>query len=115
MMNKKSADEIVSVYAIHNTGSRWYECALCDGQVRKEKLYLIQRHLYEHFNFYFMKCPLCNDIFRFTSQFKEHQEAHQKMMRRSREEGSKGDKIGNYHEVTDYHYFLNSTPEQCRP
>ena len=105
MMNKKEADELVSVYAIHNTGSRWYECALCDGTVRKEKLYLIQRHLYEHFNFYFMRCPLCNDIFRFTSQFKEHQEAHQKIMRKSREDGNKEDKIGNYHEVTDYHYI----------
>ena len=108
MMSKKEADEIVSVYAIHNTGSKWYECSLCDGTVRKEKLYLIQRHLYEHFNFYFMRCPLCNDIFRFTSQFKEHQEAHQKLLRKTQEEGrpgSKEDKIGNYHEAADYHYI----------
>ena len=73
-----------------------------------EKLYLIQRHLYEHFDLYFFKCNLCNDIFRYTTQFKDHQEAHKKAMKKSGEDlssNSSSDMIGNYHLATDFHFF----------
>ena len=83
------ADEMVFGYTIHNAGSGMYECTLCNGTVQKHKSYLIQRHLYDHFNIYFHRCELCHDIFRFATQFKEHKEAHRKLMDRQEEEQEK--------------------------
>jgi hypothetical protein len=78
LLTKKQADEMVFGYTIHNAQNNMYECTLCNGAVLKHKSYLVQRHLYDHFNIYFHRCDLCHDIFRFATQFKEHQEAHKK-------------------------------------
>jgi len=111
LLSKKQADEMVFGYTIHNAESKMYECTLCNGAVQKEKSYLIQRHLYDHFNIYFLKCDLCNDIFRFATQFKDHLEAHKKAEVKSKEGAVKKkanhlkDKIGNYHEAEDFSYI----------
>eukprot|EP00092_Neocalanus_flemingeri_P003427 GFUD01003671.1.p1 GENE.GFUD01003671.1~~GFUD01003671.1.p1 ORF type:complete len:1771 (+),score=462.40 GFUD01003671.1:44-5356(+) len=111
LLSKKQADEMVFGYTIHNAESKMYECTLCNGTVQKEKSYLIQRHLYDHFNIYFLKCELCNDIFRFATQFRDHLEAHKKAENRNKEESVKKkanhlkDKIGNYHEAEDFSFI----------
>jgi len=111
LLSKKQADEMVFGYTIHNAENKMYECTLCNGAVQKEKSYLIQRHLYDHFNIYFYRCHMCNDIFRFANQFKDHLEAHKKAESKSKEGSEKKkanhmkDKIGNYHEAVDISYI----------
>jgi len=111
LLSKKQADEMVFGYTIHNAESKMYECTLCNGTVQKEKSYLIQRHLYDHFNIYFLKCEMCNDIFRFATQFKDHLEAHKKAEHKNKEDYDKKkanhlkDKIGNYHEAEDFTFI----------
>ena len=100
IVSKTEADDMVSGYAMFNEKAKAYECSLCNGKVQKVKLYLIQRHLYEHFNLYFMKCDKCNDLFRYPTQFKEHQEAHRKAI--SKEIVRNEDKIGDYHKATEF-------------
>ena len=82
LVSRDEADKLVSGHAVRNSETGHYECSLCDGAVRREKLHMMQRHLYEHFNLYFFQCPLCNDIFRYGHQFKDHQESHRKAMKR---------------------------------
>ena len=82
LVSRAEADKLVSGHAVRNSETGHYECSLCDGAVRREKLHMMQRHLYEHFNLYFFQCPLCNDIFRYGHQFKDHQESHKKAMKR---------------------------------
>ena len=111
LLSKKQAEEMVFGYTIHNAESKMYECTLCNGAVQKEKSYLIQRHLYDHFNIYFYRCEMCNDIFRFANQFKDHLEAHKKAETKSKVGSEKRkashmkDKIGNYHEAEDESYI----------
>ena len=82
LVSRAEADKLVSGHAVRNSQTGHYECSLCDGAVRREKLHMMQRHLYEHFNLYFYQCPLCNDIFRYGHQFKDHQESHKKALKR---------------------------------
>ena len=82
LVSRAEADKLVSGHAVRNSQTGHYECSLCDGAVRREKLHMMQRHLYEHFNLYFYQCPLCNDIFRYGHQFKDHQESHKKALMR---------------------------------
>jgi len=111
LLSKKQADEMVFGYTIHNAESKMYECTLCNGAVQKEKSYLIQRHLYDHFHIYFFKCEMCNDIFRFATQFKDHLEAHKKAESKFKEGSVKKkashmkDKIGNYHQAEDFTFI----------
>ena len=107
LTTKEEADKLVSGYTIRNTLTKAYECSLCDGEVKREKLHMMQRHLYEHFNLYFYTCSLCNDIFRFRHQYKEHQENHQKIVDSSHEFSENKDIaiIGKYHEVEDFHFI----------
>ena len=107
LTSKEEADKLVSGYTIRNTLTRAYECSLCDGAVKREKLHMMQRHLYEHFNLYFYTCTLCNDIFRFRHQHKEHQENHQKIVESSPVfiQNSEVSIIWKYHEVEDFHFI----------
>ena len=105
LISKEEADNLVSGYTIRNTQTKAYECSLCDGAVKREKLHMMQRHLYEHFNLYFYTCSLCNDIFRFRHQYKEHQESHQKIVDKSNEFNINKEMIGNYHEVENFHFI----------
>ena len=107
LITKEEADNLVSGYTIRNTQTRAYECSLCDGAVKREKLHMMQRHLYEHFNLYFYTCSLCHDIFRFRHQYKEHQENHQKIVDSSPEfsENKQVAMIGKYHETEDFHFI----------
>ena len=107
LTSKEEADKLVSGYTIRNTLTRAYECSLCDGAVKREKLHMMQRHLYEHFNLYFYTCSLCNDIFRFRHQYKEHQENHQKIVESSPEFSQNNETaiIGKYHEVEEFHFI----------
>ena len=118
LLTKEQADEMVFGYTIHNAGSGMYECTLCNGSVQKHKSYLIQRHLYDHFNIYFHRCELCHDIFRFPTQFKEHKEAHRKLMERQEEELEKQrtskeqELLGNFHMAKEFTFL---PPHEARP
>ena len=117
LLTKEQADEMVFGYTIHNAGSGMYECTLCNGTVQKHKSYLIQRHLYDHFNIYFHRCELCHDIFRFPTQFKEHKEAHRKLMDRQEEEQEKQrtskeqELLGNFHLAKEFTFL---PPQEAR-
>ena len=117
VVTKEQAEELVYGYTIHNAENGRYECTLCEGKVHKHKSYLIQRHLYDHFNLYFLRCDQCHDIFRFATQFKEHQEAHRKQEQRQQEEQEKQkatqeqEVLGSYH-LADKFTFL--PPSEAR-
>ena len=111
LLTKKQADEMVFGYTIHNAESNMYECTLCNGTVQKQKQYLIQRHLYDHFNIYFLRCDFCHDIFRFASQFKEHQEAHKRQEKTQQEEQEKQkasqeqEVLGSFHLAKEFTFL----------
>ena len=101
LLTKMQADEMVFGYTIHNAESNMYECTLCNGTVQKQKSYLIQRHLYDHLNIYFLRCDFCHDIFRFASQFKEHQEAHKRQEKASQEQ----EVLGSFHLAKEFTFL----------
>jgi len=106
-MKKEEALQTVTTSFLKNSQNNKYECILCQGKFKAEKISLIQNHMFKHFNIFIYRCGLCLDVFRTKNGLELHISNHELESSQSKQK-----LIGSYH-LEGKEEFL--PPDKAKP